>query len=81
MAHKNTQVKGFFSRLTVSRRKKNSQAQDKGMLESEVTDDSDEDDENEEEDEDNDEDSTEDDIHHEEIVQKVIDELALAHPA
>ncbi len=79
-----TQVKGFFSRLTASRRKKQSQAQDKEMLEPQVTDDSGEDDENEEEDEDedeyDDEDSTEDDMHHEEIVQGIIDEVALARP-
>ncbi len=72
-----TQVKVFFSRLTASRRKKQSQAQEKEMLESQVTDDSGEDDENEEEDEEEDEyddvDSTEDDMHHEEIVQGILE--------
>ena len=45
-----------------------------------VTGDYDDDEEEEEEEEDGDEDSLEDDIHHEEIFQGVIDEVALTHP-
>lgn len=68
-----TQVQGFFSRLTASRRKLQIQGHDQDIQEpAEVTEDSD--------DEDEEEDSIEDDMQHKEIVQDVIDEVALTHP-
>jgi hypothetical protein len=77
-----TQIQGFFSRLTAKRRKKHLKSPNQKLPDAELSEDSDNDDESEEEfdDDEEDEDPIEDDMYHDEIVQSVLDEVALTHP-
>lgn len=69
-----TQIQGFFSRLTASRRKMQSKVNDQEVPEPEMTEDFDEDEDDDDEEED------QADMLHNEVLQNVITEVALTHP-